>query len=862
MTQLNGLGLQLFDMARRPYGPMFPPDVESATPTAFLRTPRSVNLGGTLLVTAGAGNPALTLSGNLNQALGIRITIATPGAPGTAKVNISINNGASNLETNVSTTAGTHPIGSTGANLVFPASGAYAVGQIWEGICSSFSDQIGANNFTNSTSGQRPTVLVAGQGGVAALHFDATNDVLNCTTSLANTIAGGGVNTPFTILALVKINTLPSGANLQTIMTLGNTGSSARAELQYTATSYRIRRIDNTGAQSLILSAIPVTTGLCLIDWRFDGTNSTLAVLGADVIGGRSDVSGANALAGALTLNNVSFGAQKGNGTTGVYAAIDAQALYFCQGALDDEEMGRVRQYFATEYGFQIFTNADVMNTVTFFAGATKGTAAEHWMTFSGQPGLMLPQTDSDLNNTFFGFRQPLRIDGVTPYWYYQGTGDPATEQAIVDEHIAMMSDAGLKAVVPLYFTRPEDITLSNQGTPAQAVIWQWFNYYMSSQYKSRMKFAVMCTSRFASFDANSGPQPQYPVSFGTFLNLPDMATYWASLMLDPQYLRNKDGWPYFYIYNDPGGPWTSTHLSIIRSAAQAVGFPNVRFVNPNENATLAASLGTQMTSYGPNSSVFTGQNSFQTQVDKDRSFWAISPTIAKQVGITLVNDGRVVRGTSTWWVDRATYSELENHIEQTFAYARISRVQVPDHVVQAYSGGEWAEGGDFFFTRQTVNLGVNTPTRGINLDAYHNVVNGTYPPAYWDWYHAGSKNSQIVRTGTWTLTIGIANGGGSNPAPFDFSEIRASAAATLTFSPNFVRDQIQLFASKGPTYGTFNLQLDGGAPSLIVLTDAVTSYNNLVYDSGPLAPGTHTLTLTWVSGLIACDRLGAHRLR
>ena len=69
-----------------------------------------------------------------------------------------------------------------------------------------------------------------------------------------------------------------------------------------------------------------------------------------------------------------------------------------------------------------------------------------------------------------------------------------------------------------------------------------------------------------------------------------------------------------------------------------------------------------------------------------------------------------------------------------------------------------------------------------------------------------------------------------------------AGASTSITF--NGVR--FQWIATKGTTMGSALLTIDGGAPITVNLANAGTLYQQMVWSSGILTPGVHTVNISW----------------
>lgn len=508
-------------------------------------------------------------------------------------------------------------------------------------------------------------------------------------------------------------------------------------------------------------------------------------------------------------------------------------------------------------------SNRDVNLVLSGFGGgvAGLGAAAQYWWGATISAGDMVPADGSEGNATQFGWRQnvfenPLIVPNTG--WYYTKTGDVSREQLIVEEWIDQMADSGVTTINPLYYSRTADL-VSYNGIPASEQIFHWFDYYLTARNRNRLKFVLMAISLYASFDANS-PTFQ-PVTPGTWLNLPTMSAYWASLMLHPQYLRDVDNKPFLYLY-DTQIPWTTTRTAVIDTSVANAGITEgVRYVQANHSSAQATALSAELSAYGPNSMFLTPfqQFAYQAQMDRDRTVNQTSfpNAFRNHVGLTFFTDARAIDNSTLGYEDLATYSEAEAHFERTCGYSRcFARTSMPDNILYGYAGMEHGEGGCFFPYRD-MKFAANTPTRGVWLEAVKNVKRAYRPATYRDQIHADSKNAAVTRpSGTWTIVNNINNGGAGAPAPYLFREHRSSSAGgRWKVSPPMPVTQINVYGPKGAAYGEFNATTDGGVATPVVQTAVATTYDNLLYTTGVLPLGLHNVELTQTLGLVSLER-------
>ena len=73
---------------------------------------------------------------------------------------------------------------------------------------------------------------------------------------------------------------------------------------------------------------------------------------------------------------------------------------------------------------------------------------------------------------------------------------------------------------------------------------------------------------------------------------------------------------------------------------------------------------------------------------------------------------------------------------------------------------------------------------------------------------------------------------------------LNSTGSVTVKFDGSYV----SWMAKKGPSYGIAAVSLDGGPPTNVDLYSSTSLYQQIVYNTGILAPGPHTLVIerTW----------------
>jgi hypothetical protein len=343
-------------------GVLAPDQITTATLLTWVRCPESIQIGTTPEPT-GSTPPAITFSSvsGLVRTEQIKITVPTGGARGTAKLNVFLNDMTTPLMSNV-TTAATITITGTDIVINCPAS-TYNVNNVYRSVINPLLDKVGAypsstNNFANVTAGTRPYNIAAQNSnlGTACARFDGTNDLTVNTGSLGTSWAGG-TDQAFYAIGLVDFLSLPTGGNAGTIYCASNITDTDLPRVTVGAAGptfdspWRAVRSSDTGSATTADSAVQTSTGQALFEDMFDGTNRTMRVNGADVIGGDSGVSGA--MGGkTITTTRVALGCrvdQSGSsGVAGTFGNFDLYELAFFNQAPSAVEQAQMKAYFFT----------------------------------------------------------------------------------------------------------------------------------------------------------------------------------------------------------------------------------------------------------------------------------------------------------------------------------------------------------------------------------------------------------------------------------------------------------------------------------------------------------------------------------
>ena len=97
-------------------------------------------------------------------------------------------------------------------------------------------------------------------------------------------------------------------------------------------------------------------------------------------------------------------------------------------------------------------------------------------------------------------------------------------------------------------------------------------------------------------------------------------------------------------------------------------------------------------------------------------------------------------------------------------------------------------------------------------------------------------NDSRLAYSGTWTVSTTTSASSGS------FRYCNATGSVTATFTGTY----LAWVAKTSPVYGKAKVTLDEGAPVTVDLYSADAVYKSVVWNTGPLASGTHTVKIEW----------------
>lgn len=304
------------------------------------------------LYATGTTPPAVTQSGTIPVGLGLRVECnATGGARGTAKFRYSIDNGAT-WEGGGSgtqfTTASTFNLNApfSGVQLQF-AVGTYTAGDLWLLKISQWRDQTGNGHHFSDLTGtpsRLPIPLVTAYG--TGLQFDGSDDILQCTDTMAATLAGGADN-DFTIFMVVKIDSTSPSSGAGALFFMGNSANNRSMHCYFSNTpNYVMRKWDDTPAAVNVTGGTPNTT-IHILAFRQTGTTAQVFVDGTSVVGPT-----AQDLAGMTGLDNSAIGGSYLSGARGNHGAHTYYSMAAYRSGLDVATIQDLSGRYRADVGF------------------------------------------------------------------------------------------------------------------------------------------------------------------------------------------------------------------------------------------------------------------------------------------------------------------------------------------------------------------------------------------------------------------------------------------------------------------------------------------------------------------------------
>lgn len=454
---------------------------------------------------------------------------------------------------------------------------------------------------------------------------------------------------------------------------------------------------------------------------------------------------------------------------------------------------------------------------------------------------------------TTYGYRQFKGAFNAVPGWYLLNSGNDAEEQTRADDYLRLLSLAHL---IDFQLWYPPASEVTSGVVPDQSQIWEaGIGRHLSSVAKNNVPLCVVLQDFWWSYDANT---PH------TWLNENNFASGLVALISDPCYLKVTEqgiaNRPVIGLFRAGTVNWDVGHLGTLTTAITNAGFGTPIYIQMNADVTVSNTLNCRyLTAYGPSGAMPAGAGhvAYSAQITKSVSVDTLASLNAARC-LTLVhnNDNRPRPSGYTANTDAPINSQWIQHLKDRYALARSAIDFDPSALSHQYSVGEWDEGGDWPPTLQSVVRGVNTPSYGPYVDGFVCVLNESVPATYQDHYHARSLHADLsaVPAG-WALVQNLWDSvPGSATGALEYSELQNSTttnARTLTF----VGTRAQVYGGMRPGLGTMRFVVNGGANNDVNQGVLVgTGFNQLIFDTGVLALGTHTLSAARVSGTCGYD--------
>lgn len=417
------------------------------------------------------------------------------------------------------------------------------------------------------------------------------------------------------------------------------------------------------------------------------------------------------------------------------------------------------------------------------------------------------------------------------------GTGIDA--QARVDAVINAFADRGVDCIAPLIILPTGIYGSTVDADPIRQAMSTPFDSYRASAYKSRLKFIPLLQAISLRYPYPGFPShPANTTDGGTYLA--QWGTYVAGLLSDPQ-CQTFGVLKAVGMYGTPDMP--TAMWNVFKAAVVAAGGPPFVLIDWSHSPSDVVRLGAYASvPYPPNPPLPSGngQHTYQEMVTLEA---ALAAPVSANFGavISFRQDPRPLSHTGvdaiTPWVDAPS---LPEHFK--FAYQQMRKISsgFPSVMTIAHSANEWAEGG------QGYEPSKQEDTRALDVMLWARRIM-TRPTTYT--YSLSTENSLIVKSGVWTMARLLGT------TVFDNRTLSSSTTGdTLTFS-HINSTAFAIYGDTSLTGGTFNVQVDGGAPTL-VSTVGTALHHQQLWSSGVLTEGTHTILVTNVSGTIVTDAI------
>lgn len=304
----------------------------------------NTNLYGT-----GTSPPTISTTGAIPLGLGLEVKIPTGlgGARGTAKFDVSYNNGTS-WDDNGGvhyTTAATYPLIGTGTGVTLNfANSTYSDTNLWRLKQNAWNDQKNSYDWLEDSTPNNPVPKITALG--TALQFATANGILLDNSGLAGVLAGG-VDNDWTMFSVCKIDNLTPTSGLGMILCLCNTSGN---QVQYigfnTTPDWIAGKRDTGGTTAPTCNGGTPDTSVHVVEMVHSGTSTTILVDGTIVAGPTTqDLTTMTPLSTACIAGSF-IGTANGNN-----AAISYYSMLTYNAALGTTERGEIRQRLKSPYG-------------------------------------------------------------------------------------------------------------------------------------------------------------------------------------------------------------------------------------------------------------------------------------------------------------------------------------------------------------------------------------------------------------------------------------------------------------------------------------------------------------------------------
>ena len=305
------------------FGPAASGGYTALTPPTFDFDPRYGIRFGTALLRTGTGTPAVTITAGTRDRTatqllsgGIRFTIL----PGAATMNVSFDNGATNVASGVPIPAGstyTPPGANSDLTFTFQA-GTYVANDVYDITVERWTDQV-AGYFVSQTANvlRQPRYFVTGLSGKPYLQFDGVDDRLDGTdATVCNVFKDNAVGT------LIQRFAAGTPNSIRVAFSACNTAQSVNGSRRFGTDNVSGGVVNSTWTNDAATAkvsdgATALGTGAHTALWKFDGGAGTLS---CKLDGAAETITNATSNSpGTLTANRVTFGCRNGGSSPATF---------------------------------------------------------------------------------------------------------------------------------------------------------------------------------------------------------------------------------------------------------------------------------------------------------------------------------------------------------------------------------------------------------------------------------------------------------------------------------------------------------------------------------------------------------------